>query len=157
MQPRFQMLRDIVRFNKEASEVLRTVSVAGEMTVGTLTAFLTFMTILQMPVRQLGLLVNSFARTSTCGARIFALLDLKPVVSDVKNAPDYRVRLDSEDGPDAGPAWKDSSENAGELVSMRLEGPIFPFPIRAKLFQSNDDPSVWTLRWKHARKIEDEE
>ncbi|MEO6301158.1 MAG: ABC transporter ATP-binding protein, partial [Paracoccaceae bacterium] len=42
---------------------------AGQMTVGTLTAFLTFMTILQMPVRQLGLLVNSFARTSTCGAR----------------------------------------------------------------------------------------
>ena len=76
---------------------------------------------------------------------------------DNEHAPDYRVRLDSEDGPDAGPAWKDSSENAGEFVSMRLEGPIFPSPIRAKLFQSNDNPSVWTLRWKHARKIEDEE
>ena len=34
------------------------------------------MTILQMPVRQLGLMVNSFARASTCGARLFALLDL---------------------------------------------------------------------------------
>ena len=33
--------------------------------------FLTFMTILQMPVRQLGLLVNSFARAATCGMRLF--------------------------------------------------------------------------------------
>lgn len=64
---------------------------AGDITLGTLAAFLTFMTILQMPVRQLGMLVNSFARTSTCGARIFALLDLKPVVSDVKGAPELEI------------------------------------------------------------------
>ena len=51
--------------------------IAGEMTVGTLAAFLTFMTILQMPVRQLGLMVNSFARASTCGTRLFELLDLE--------------------------------------------------------------------------------
>ena len=64
---------------------------AGEMTVGTLTAFLTFMTILQMPVRQLGLLVNSFARTSTCGARVFAFLDLDPAVQDNPGAKDLQV------------------------------------------------------------------
>jgi len=108
--------------------------------------------------------IGTFTRTETGYAgklHSFGLCDELFIVpakpSDMKNAPDYRVRLDSEDGPDAGPAWKDASENAGEFVSMRLEGPIFPFPIRAKLFQSNDDPSVWTLRWKHARKIEDEE
>lgn len=61
--------------------------IAGSMSVGTLTQFLTFMTILQMPVRQLGLLVNSFARTATCGARVFAFLDLQPAVAD---APDAR-------------------------------------------------------------------
>ena len=55
---------------------------AGEMTVGTLTEFLTFMTILQMPVRQIGLLVNSVARASTCGGRLFAVLDLEPAVRD---------------------------------------------------------------------------
>ncbi len=47
------------------------------MSVGTLAPFLTFMTILQMPVRQLGLMVNSFARASTCGTRLFDLLDLE--------------------------------------------------------------------------------
>lgn len=64
---------------------------AGQMSVGTLTSFLTFMTILQMPVRQLGLLVNSFARTSTCGARVFAFLDLKPAVADQPGAPDLTL------------------------------------------------------------------
>ena len=61
---------------------------AGQMSVGTLTQFLTFMTILQMPVRQLGLLVNSFARTSTCGARVFAFLDLEPAIADAPGAAD---------------------------------------------------------------------
>jgi len=64
---------------------------AGTMTVGTLTSFLTFMTILQMPVRQLGLLVNSFARTSTCGARVFAFLDLQPAIADAPAARDLVI------------------------------------------------------------------
>lgn len=59
---------------------------SGEITVGTLASFLTFMTILQMPVRQLGMLVNSFARTATCGARLFALLDLELAIKDAPDA-----------------------------------------------------------------------
>ena len=55
---------------------------AGEMTVGTLTSFLTFMTILQMPVRQLGLMVNSFSRASTCGSQLFGFLDLEVEIAD---------------------------------------------------------------------------
>ncbi|RFB82499.1 multidrug ABC transporter [Rhizobium leguminosarum bv. trifolii] len=60
---------------------------SGEITVGTLASFLTFMTILQMPVRQLGLMVNAFARASTCGSRLFNLLDLD---ISIKDAPDAR-------------------------------------------------------------------
>jgi len=63
----------------------------GEITVGTLATFLTFMTILQMPVRQLGLLVNSFARASTCGIRLFALLDLELAVKDKPAAPEIKI------------------------------------------------------------------
>ncbi|RWC26160.1 MAG: ABC transporter ATP-binding protein [Mesorhizobium sp.] len=61
--------------------------IAGQISVGTLAQFLTFMTILQMPVRQLGLMVNSFARASTCGTRLFELLDTE---LDIKDAPDAR-------------------------------------------------------------------
>lgn len=63
----------------------------GTMTIGTLTSFLTFMTILQMPVRQLGLMVNSFARASTCGSRLFALLDLELGIEDEKEAKDLVI------------------------------------------------------------------
>ena len=59
----------------------------GAMTVGDLTVFLTFITILQQPVRQMGLLVNSIARASTCGGRLFAVLDLEPAISDRTDAP----------------------------------------------------------------------
>ena len=64
---------------------------AGDMTVGTLASFLTFMTILQMPVRQLGLMVNAFARASTCGNRLFALLDLEIEIRDKPGAKDLEV------------------------------------------------------------------
>ncbi|WP_163264269.1 ABC transporter ATP-binding protein [Chelativorans alearense] len=60
--------------------------VAGEISVGTLATFLTFMTILQMPVRQLGMMVNAFARASTCGSRLFGLLDLDIAVKDAPDA-----------------------------------------------------------------------
>jgi ATP-binding cassette subfamily B protein len=64
---------------------------SGEMTVGTLASFLTFMTILQMPVRQLGLMVNSFARASTCGNRLFDFLDLDLEIKDEPGAKPLKV------------------------------------------------------------------
>lgn len=63
----------------------------GEISVGTLASFLTFMTILQMPVRQLGMMVNAFARASTCGTRIFELLDLEIDISDKPDATEMEV------------------------------------------------------------------
>ncbi|MGV8855385.1 MAG: ABC transporter ATP-binding protein [Devosia sp.] len=65
--------------------------IAGEMSVGTLASFLTFMTILQMPVRQLGLMVNSFARASICGARLFAFIDEPLAIEDRPQAQDLKV------------------------------------------------------------------
>ena len=65
--------------------------IAGTMTVGTLTEFLTFITILQLPVRSLGLVVNSFARGSSCGARLFAVIDLEPSIRDAEDARELQV------------------------------------------------------------------
>ena len=66
--------------------------IAGEITVGTLAEFLAFMTILQMPVRQLGMMVNSFARASICGSRFFEVLDLEPRVRDRPGAEELVIR-----------------------------------------------------------------
>ncbi|MHA1159027.1 MAG: ABC transporter ATP-binding protein [Alphaproteobacteria bacterium] len=64
---------------------------AGDITVGTLATFLTFMAILQMPVRQLGMMVNSFARASTCGSRVFGLLDMEIAIKDAPDAQDLEI------------------------------------------------------------------
>ncbi len=58
----------------------------GEITLGELAEFLAFMTILQMPVRQIGWMVNSLARASTCGGRLFAVLDIEPSIRDAETA-----------------------------------------------------------------------
>ncbi len=64
---------------------------SGEITLGTLATFLTFMTILQMPVRQLGMMVNGYARASTCGARLFALIDHEAEIDNAPDAPDLKI------------------------------------------------------------------
>ncbi len=61
-------------------------TIRGEITVGRLTEFLAFMTVLQMPVRQLGLLVNSFARATTSGDRLFSVLDEEPDIRETAHA-----------------------------------------------------------------------
>jgi ATP-binding cassette subfamily B protein len=66
--------------------------IGGEITVGTLAEFLAFMTILQMPVRQLGMMVNAFARASICGGRFFEVLDLEPRVRDRPGAEELVIR-----------------------------------------------------------------
>ena len=58
----------------------------GEITVGTLAEFLAFMAILQQPVRQVGMIVNSTARASISGARVFEVLDMEPAVTDKPDA-----------------------------------------------------------------------
>lgn len=94
----------------------------GRMTVGTLTEFLAFMTILQQPVRQLGMVVNSFARASTCGSRLFAVLDLEPVIRDREGAKAVEVTrgvLEFEDVSFAYPGGEASPVLRG--VSFRVE------------------------------------
>ena len=53
---------------------------SGEISLGTLMTFLAFMSILQQPVRQIGMLVNSFSRAAASGDRIFRVLDRKDYV-----------------------------------------------------------------------------
>jgi ATP-binding cassette subfamily B protein len=104
----------------------------GRMTVGGLTEFLAFMTILQLPVRQLGLLVNSFARAATTGARLFAVLDLEPTIADRAGAKpleitDSHVRYENVSfgygGEDAPPALHGVSFDVRRGKSLGIVGP----------------------------------
>jgi len=104
----------------------------GTITVGTLTEFLAFMTILQQPVRQLGMVVNSFARASTCGARLFAVLDLEPEISEPADAAplavsDGTLRFENVSfgygGEGAPPVLHDVSFELGRGQALGIVGP----------------------------------
>lgn len=63
-----------------------------EITVGELTQFLAFMTILQMPIRQTGMVINGIARASVSGVRLFDILDLDPAVIDKPDAQPLEIK-----------------------------------------------------------------
>ena len=72
--------------------------------------------------------------------------------SDTENAPDYRIHLSGGDGTEVGAGWKRTGEKAGEYVSLLLDDPTFRQPVRANLFQSGEDKSVWVLNWSRPSK-----
>ncbi len=60
--------------------------VGGTMSVGRLTEFLTYMTLLQTPIRQIAMIFNAAARATSSGARVFEVLDLEPEIADAPGA-----------------------------------------------------------------------
>lgn len=96
--------------------------------------------------------IGNFKRTkSGYAGRIHTLtLDAELVLnpadhSDAENAPDYRIHRENADGPEVGAGWKRVGEKAGDYVSLLLDDPTLPQPIRANLFQSGDEKSAWSL------------
>ncbi len=65
--------------------------IADEISLGVLAEALAFMLILQMPVRQIGWMINSIARASTCGGRLFHIIDLEPAIRDKPDAKPLQV------------------------------------------------------------------
>lgn len=63
----------------------------GALSVGRLTEVLAFMTILQLPVRQVSMIISSSARAVSSGRRVFEVLDLEPSIRDDKEAPALKV------------------------------------------------------------------
>ena len=86
-------------------------------------------------------------------------LDLELVLvpaehSDTEHAPDYRILLGDDEGPEVGAGWKRSGERAGDYVSLLLDDPMLREPIRANLFQSGEDRTAWALHWSRPSKRE---
>jgi uncharacterized protein (DUF736 family) len=102
--------------------------------------------------------IGTFKRTKTgLSGRIRTLaldaeLILVPVDKrDAENAPDYRIHLGddagAEVGPEVGAGWKRTGEKAGDYISLQLDDPSFRQPIRANLFQADDEGMAFTLLW----------
>ncbi|MER9107124.1 DUF736 domain-containing protein [Mesorhizobium sp. M0848] len=69
--------------------------------------------------------------------------------SDAENAPDHRVFCE---GMEIGAAWDRAGEKAGNYLSVSIDDPSFTQAIRANLFQSDAEKSVWTLHWSRQSK-----
>ncbi|MBD3647142.1 MAG: ABC transporter ATP-binding protein, partial [Pseudomonadales bacterium] len=61
---------------------------SGDITVGTLAAFFSYLTLLMWPVREAGSLVTQWQRGASGTARLFEILDYEPEIKDVSD-PDY--------------------------------------------------------------------
>ncbi|KSV77545.1 DUF736 domain-containing protein [Sinorhizobium sp. Sb3] len=74
--------------------------------------------------------------------------------SDADNAPDFRIHL-GEDGAEIGAGWKWTGEKAGDYVALLIDDPALAAPIRANLFSSGEDRSVWDLYWHRPQRRAD--
>ncbi len=57
-----------------------------QLTVGQITEFLVYLTILQLPVRSLGFMITIIARAQSSGERIFEIIDAESAVKEKPNA-----------------------------------------------------------------------
>lgn len=103
---------------------------AGQISVGKLTEFLTYMTLLQTPIRQIAMIFASAARATSSGSRLFEVLDLEPDIADRPGAQPLSpsrgvLRFEHVDfGYDAGrPLLKDISFQVGPGETVGIVGP----------------------------------
>ena len=64
---------------------------AGNMTPGQLTAFQLYLTLMQVPVRSIGCIINIFARAHSAGNRVFEILDAPSPVEEKADAVPLRA------------------------------------------------------------------
>lgn len=63
----------------------------GQMTVGELAMFFAFLGLLRFPVRMIVMIVNSTARATSAGGRIFEVLDIPATISDSDDARPLQI------------------------------------------------------------------
>ncbi len=77
---------------------------------------------------------------------INAKATIKPADKTSDKAPDYRVFAGS--NVEFGAAWKKTSNEGRDYLSVKLDDPSFPAPIYATLVEGEDDSHVliWSRR-----------
>lgn len=100
---------------------------AGDLTMGELTQFIFYLTMMAMPVRRLGFITNIFTRTISAGQRILEILDTESAVKEKPGAfklDKVKAAVSSENVSfsynSAAPALKNVnfSVQPGELVAL---------------------------------------
>ena len=72
---------------------------------------------------------------------------LRTVDKESENAPDYRIFAG---GTEFGAAWKRTSREDRDYLSVKLDDPSFPAPIYANLVDAEDG---YSLVWSRSRTV----
>lgn len=112
-------------------------------------------------------IIAELTRTETgFSGRIFTLiLDRTIIMLPAENSnsdsgadyPDYRIHLGDEHGPDIGAAWKRTGDQAETGYNILLDDPGFTQPIRARLFQTDEQGNGWAMRWFRPKKQDEQD
>lgn len=101
--------------------------------------------------------IGTFTKTKTgfSGRVRTVTLDIELTIRStdnaaVENAPGHRI-YDAND-IEVGAAWNHNGDKAGDYLSVVIDDPTFTQPIRAALFQSEADATVWNLIWNRPSK-----
>ena len=70
-------------------------------------------------------------------------VSLRPVEKDGEKSPDFRI---SAGAMDIGAAWKKTSREGRDYISVKLDDPSFPAPIYATLSET-DTAGEYNLIW----------
>ena len=76
------------------------------------------------------------------------LADFEPLAKKGEKSPDYRVTAE---GSELGAAWKKTSQDGTEYLSVSLDDPTFASPIHCRLVKTGTEVTH-TLTWERARK-----
>jgi ATP-binding cassette subfamily B multidrug efflux pump len=95
--------------------------VAGTMTPGTLTELVLYMLMLQMPIRQVTMVVNSAARATSSGTRLFEVLDAIPQVRDAPGAQELKLTRGVLRFEDVGFAYDPSPDAKPQIAHIDFE------------------------------------
>jgi ATP-binding cassette subfamily B protein len=103
---------------------------AGHMTGGRMSEMVLFLQVLQAPIRQVAIIVMAAARATTCGSRLFEILDIKPEIADAPDAAPLAPtkgllafeHVDFAYDPDT-PVLHDISFSVGKGQTLGIVGP----------------------------------
>ncbi len=72
-------------------------------------------------------------------------LTFEPLNSNSDKAPDFTIQ---HNGREVGGAWRRQSKSGNAFLSVSIQDPSYPCPIRAALFQPRQPKSLdWPLVW----------
>ena len=96
------------------------------------------MSILQAPVRMLGMMVNAFARGAASGGRLFAVLDMDPEIKESKNAKGWEDFRKNKSRKAAG-----ISKDRLKKIKENLKKKNYRYIIEGNIYRTSKGQEIW--------------